>query len=58
MIKKSVEPVCPFFDDRAISESSKKLYISKLKKLNGSIPTTLDFLQNTKEIGESLTRWV
>jgi hypothetical protein len=54
MIKKSVEPVCNFFDDRPISESSKKLYISKLKKLNGSVPTTLDFLKNTKEMDSKL----
>jgi hypothetical protein len=54
MIKKSVEPVCPFFDNHQISESSKKLYISKLKKLNGSVPTSLEFLKNTKEIGEKL----
>lgn len=54
MIKKSVEPVCNFFDERPISESSKKLYISKLKKLNGSVPTSLDFLKNTKEIDAKL----
>lgn len=54
MIKKSVEPVCNFFDDRPISESSKKLYISKLKKLNGSVPTSLDFLKNTKEMDSKL----
>jgi hypothetical protein len=55
MIKKSVSPVCTFFDDRPISESSKKLYISKLKKLNGSVPTTLDFLKDKDGIGEKLT---
>jgi len=53
-IKKSVSPVCTFFDDRPISESSKKLYISKLKKLNGSVPTTLDFLKDTKAIDAKL----
>ena len=53
-IKKSVSPVCTFFDDRPISESSKKLYISKLKKLNGSVPTTLDFLKDTKPIDAKL----
>lgn len=54
MIKKSVEPVCNFFDDRPISESSKKLYISKLKKLNGSVPTSLEFLKDKDGIGKKL----
>jgi hypothetical protein len=53
-IKKSVEPVCNFFDDRPISESSKKLYISKLKKLNGSVPTSLEFLKDKDGIGKKL----
>ena len=45
-ITKKSTPVCNFYDEKQISESSKKLYISKLKKLNdGTIPTKMDFLK-------------
>jgi len=55
----SKKPLCPFFDNRSISESSKKLYISKLKKLNdGKIPTSLDFLKNTDVIMKQLNAMV
>jgi len=54
-IKKAVKPVCPFFDDRQISDSSKKLYISKLKKLNGgTVPVDFKFLKDTASIESKL----
>ena len=53
-ITKKTTPVCNFYDEKQISESSKKLYISKLKKLNGSIPTKIDFLKKKEEIMEKL----
>ena len=50
-ITKKSTPVCNFYDEKQISESSKKLYISKLKKLNdGTIPTKIDFLKKKEEI--------
>ena len=50
-ITKKTTPVCNFYDEKQISESSKKLYISKLKKLNdGTIPTKMDFLKKKEEI--------
>ena len=50
-ITKKSTPVCNFYDEKQISESSKKLYISKLKKLNdGTIPTKMDFLKKKEEI--------
>lgn len=53
-IKKAVKPVCPFFDSKEISDSSKKLYISKLKKLNGGIPTDFKFLKDKEAIQAKL----
>ena len=36
---------------KEVSESSKKLYIHNLKKLNGDkVPTNLNFLKNTEKI--------
>jgi len=49
------KPVCLFYENRKISDSSKRLYISKLKKLNGNvIPTSLEFLKNTDSIMKQL----
>ena len=54
-ITKKSTPVCNFYDEKQISESSKKLYISKLKKLNGGVvPTKMDFLKKKEEIMMSL----
>jgi len=56
-IKKSVSPVCPFFNEKQISDSSKKLYISKLKKLNeGVVPTDFKFLKKKEDIMEQLEK--
>ena len=56
-IKKKITPVCPFFDEKQISESSKKLYISKLKKLNdGVVPTDFKFLKKKEDIMDKLEK--
>ena len=54
-IKKSIKPVCTFFDGRQISDSSKKLYVSKLKKLNGGvIPVDFKFLKDKEAVQSKL----
>ena len=53
-IKKVVKPVCPFFDNHTISDSSKKLYISKLKSLAGVVPTDFKFLKDKDAIQTKL----
>ena len=58
-IKKKVTFVCPFFDGKNITDSSKKLYISKLKKLNdGVVPVTFDFLKDRDAIQKKLADMV
>ena len=55
-IKKKVSFVCPFFDGKNITDSSKKLYISKLKKLNNNVvPVTFDFLKDRDGIQKQLS---
>ena len=50
-----VKPVCRFFDDKEISESSKRLYCSKLKKLNQGVPPTdFTFLKDKEAIQKKL----
>lgn len=50
-IKMKVKKVCPFFDDKDITDSSKRLYCSKLKKLNDGVPPTdFKFLKDKEAI--------
>lgn len=54
-IKLNVKPVCPFFDGKEISDSSKRLYCSKLKKLNSGVtPTDFKFLKDKEAIQKKL----
>ena len=50
-----IKPVCPFFEGKDISDSSKRLYCSKLKKLNGGVePTDFKFLKDKISIQSKL----
>ena len=58
-IRKKVTFTCPFFDGKNITDSSKKLYVSKLKKLNDNVvPVTFDFLKDREGIQNRLSDMV